>query len=190
MKNIKLTDVGQLKNELNKYRKGKKLDIRLFNQVARLTWLGRIVLSPLDPEDPDCRAWLLYLQPLDGLAREIITLDDDLNGMPFTSQIHILDAEQGERLAQIFQEACNSARESSKRSTSATSTSRSSSNPNESWSVCSHHCGRPLISARFVDIGTLEPLLFHATYTGIAEAQQHAAYFAWSEPGSQPRARS
>ena len=104
MKGIKLTDVGQLKTELNKYKKGKKLDIRLFNQVARLAWLGRIVLSPLDPEDPDCRAWLLYLQPLDGLAREIITLDEDLNGMPFTSQIHILDAEQGGRLAQIFQE--------------------------------------------------------------------------------------
>lgn len=104
MKEIKLTDVGQLRNELNKYKQGKKLDIRLFNQVARLAWLGRIVLSPLDPEDPDCRAWLLYLQPLDGLAREIITLDEDLNGMPFTSQIHILDAEQGGRLAQIFQE--------------------------------------------------------------------------------------
>jgi lipoate---protein ligase len=41
--------------------------------------------------------------------------------------------------------------------------------------VCSDPCGRPLISARFVDIGTLEPLLFHATYTGIAEAQQRAA---------------
>jgi len=104
MKEIKLTDVGQLKNELAKYKKGKKLDIRLFNQVARLAWLGKIVLSPLDPEDPDCRAWLLYLQPLDGLAREIIALDEDLNGMPFTSQIHILDAEQGEYLAQIFRE--------------------------------------------------------------------------------------
>jgi hypothetical protein len=104
MREIKLTDVSQLKNELNKYKKGKKLDIRLFNQVARLAWLGRIVLSPLDPEDPDCRAWLLYLQPLEGLAREIIALDEDLNGMPFTSQIHILDAEQGGRLAQIFQE--------------------------------------------------------------------------------------
>jgi hypothetical protein len=104
MKEIKLTDVGQLKNELNKYKQGKKLDIRLFNQVARLAWLGRIVLSPLDPEDPGCSALLLYLQPLDGLAREIITLDEDLNGMPFTSQIHILDAEQGAHLAQIFRE--------------------------------------------------------------------------------------
>ena len=104
MKDIKLTDVGQLRNELAKYKKGKKLDIRLFNQVARLAWLGKIVLSPLDPEDPDCRAWLLHLQPLDGLAREIIALDEDLNGMPFTSQIHILDGEQGDYLEQIFQE--------------------------------------------------------------------------------------
>src|SRR3990170_5833306 len=104
MKEIKLTDVGQLKNELNKYRKGKKLDIRLFNQVARLAWLGKIVLSPLDPEDTECKAWLLHLQPLEGLAAEIIRIDEDLNGQPFTSQIHILDAEQGESLAQIFQE--------------------------------------------------------------------------------------
>jgi hypothetical protein len=102
MKEIKLTDVGRLKNELAKYKKGKKLDIRLFNQVARLAWLGKIVLSPLDPEAPDCKAYLLHLQPLDGLAREIITLDEDLNGMPFAAQIHILDAEQGGRLAEIF----------------------------------------------------------------------------------------
>lgn len=104
MKSIKLADVGQLKNELNKYRKGKKLDIRLFNQVARLAWLGKIVLCPLDPGDAECKAWLLHLQPLEGLAAEIIRIDEDLNGQPFTSQIHILDAEQGECLAQIFQE--------------------------------------------------------------------------------------
>lgn len=104
MKDIKLTDVGQLKNELAKYKRGKKLDIRLFNQVARLAWLGRIVLCPLDPEDPECRAWLLHLQPLEGLAAEIIKVDEDLNGMPFSSQIHILDAAQGEALAAIFRE--------------------------------------------------------------------------------------
>lgn len=104
MKSIKLADVGQLKNELNKYRKGKKLDIRLFNQVARLAWLGKIVLCPLDPGDAQCKAWLLHLQPIEGLAAEIIRIDEDLNGQPFTSQIHILDAEQGECLAQIFQE--------------------------------------------------------------------------------------
>jgi lipoate-protein ligase A len=30
----------------------------------------------------------------------------------------------------------------------------------------------PLIPARFIDVGLLEPLLFHAAYAGIAEAQQ------------------
>lgn len=102
MKTIAVTDIGKIKNELNKYRKGKKLDIRLFNQVARLAWLGRIVLCPLDPEDPECKAWLLHLQPLEGLAAEIIKVDEDLNGMPFASQIHVLDAEQGEHLAAIL----------------------------------------------------------------------------------------
>ncbi|MBI3919143.1 MAG: hypothetical protein HY322_19295 [Betaproteobacteria bacterium] len=104
MKEIRLTDVGQLKNELAKYRAGKKLDIRLFNQVARLAWLGKIVLCPLDPEDPACKSWLLYLQPLEGLAAQMIKVDEDLNGMPFASQIHILDAEQGAALAGIFRQ--------------------------------------------------------------------------------------
>lgn len=104
MKDIKLTDVGQLRNQLAKYQKGKKLDIRLFNQVARLAWLGKIVLCPLDPEDTECRAWLLHLEPLEGLAGEIIKVDEDLNGMPFASQIHVLDAEQGNALAAIFRE--------------------------------------------------------------------------------------
>ncbi|MBX3652375.1 MAG: hypothetical protein KF771_13480 [Burkholderiales bacterium] len=104
MKDIRIVDAGALKNELAKYKKGKKLDIRLFNQVARLAWLGKIVLCPLDPEDPECRAWLLHLQPLEGLAAEIIRVDEDLNGLPFASQIHILDAEQGAHLADIFRE--------------------------------------------------------------------------------------
>ena len=104
MKTIAVTDVGKLRNELNKYKKGKKLDIRLFNQVARLAWLGKIVLCPLEPEDPECKAWLLYLQPLEGLAAEIIRVDEDLNGMQFASQIHVLDAEQGDHLATIFRE--------------------------------------------------------------------------------------
>lgn len=103
-KNIPISDPGALRNELAKYKKGKKLDIRLFNQVARLTWLGKIVLCPLDPEDTECKAWLLHLQPLEGLAAQIIKIDDDLNGMPFASQIHILDAEQGAALAAIFRE--------------------------------------------------------------------------------------
>lgn len=104
MKSIGITDIGKLRNELNKYRKGKKLDIRLFNQVARLAWLGRIVLCPLDPEDPECKSWLLHLQPLEGLAAGIIRVDEDFNGMPFASQIHVLDAEQGGHLAAIFRE--------------------------------------------------------------------------------------
>lgn len=103
-KTIPIAAQPDLKNALAKYRKGKKLDIRLFNQVARLAWLGRIVLCPLDPEDPENRAWLLHLQPLDGLAVEIIRVDEDLNGMPFAAQIHILDAAQGEALADILRE--------------------------------------------------------------------------------------
>ncbi len=99
MKQIKVTDVGQLKNELNKYKKGKKLDIRQFNQAARLAWLGKIVMSPLDPEDPECGAWLLHLQHPEGLAEHFLTLDEDL-----MSQIHILDAEQGTYLAEILRE--------------------------------------------------------------------------------------
>lgn len=103
-RSIPIADLGTLKNELAKYKKGKKLDIRLFNQVARLAWLGRIVLCPLDPEDPQCKSWLLHLQPPEGLAAQIIRVDEDLNGMPFASQIHILDAGQGAALAAIFRE--------------------------------------------------------------------------------------
>jgi hypothetical protein len=102
MKGIRIVDAGNIKNELAKYKKGKKLDIRLFNQVARLAWLGHIVLCPLDPEDPECKSWLLHLRPLEGLAAEIVRIDEDLNGMPFLSQIHILDGEQGAHLADIF----------------------------------------------------------------------------------------
>ena len=104
MKSIRVTDLGAIRNELAKYKKGKKLDIRLFNQVARLAWLGKIVLCPLDPEDADCKAWLLHMQPLEGLATEVIRVDEDRNGVPFTAQIHILDAEQGAALAAIFRE--------------------------------------------------------------------------------------
>lgn len=102
MKTINVTDVGRLRNDLAKYKQGKKLDIRHFNQVARLAWLGKIVLCPLAPEDPECQSFLLYLQPVDELARQLLTLDEDLNGQPFLSQIHILDAEQGRHLADIF----------------------------------------------------------------------------------------
>lgn len=106
-RNIPIADLGTLKNELAKYKKGKKLDIRLFNQVARLAWLGKIVLCPLDPDDPQCKSWLLHLQPLDGLAAQIIRVDEDLNGQPFSSQIHILDSEQGAALGAIFRDGMN-----------------------------------------------------------------------------------
>ena len=99
MKSIDVADIGALKNELRKYKLGKKLDISQFNQAARLAWLGRIVLSPLDPEDPECRAWLLHLERPEGLAGEMLELDVELIG-----RIHILDAEQGERLAEILRE--------------------------------------------------------------------------------------
>ena len=99
MKGIQITDVGTLKNELAKYRKGKKLDLRQFNQAARLAWLGRVVLSPLDAEDPDCRAWLLYVQRPEGLAEHCLVIDENL-----LQYIHILDAEQGTHLAAILEQ--------------------------------------------------------------------------------------
>jgi hypothetical protein len=99
MKSIDIADIGALKNELRKYKLGKKLDISQFNQAARLAWLGRIVLSPLDPEDPECRAWLMHLERPEGLAGEMLEFDAELLG-----RIHVLDAEQGERLAEILRE--------------------------------------------------------------------------------------
>ena len=99
MKSIDIADLGALKNELRKYKFGRKLDISQFNQAARLAWLGRIALSPLDPEDPDCKAWLLHLERPEGLAGEMLEFDVELLG-----RIHVLDAEQGERLAEILRE--------------------------------------------------------------------------------------
>jgi hypothetical protein len=99
VKTINLTDVGALRNELAKYRKGKKLDIRQFNQVARLAWLGKIVLSPLDPEDADTQSWLLYVQRPESLAEHVLVVDEDLYQF-----IHILDAEQGAHLAAILEQ--------------------------------------------------------------------------------------
>lgn len=98
MKGIQITDLGALRNELAKYKKGKKLGIRQFNQAARLAWLGRAVLSPLDPEDAECKAWLLYLQRPEGLAEHCLVIDEDL-----LQYIHILDAEQGAHLAAVLE---------------------------------------------------------------------------------------
>jgi hypothetical protein len=98
-KSIPLSDVGAVKNELRKYRNGRKLDIRQFNQAARLAWLGKIVLCPLDPDDAECRAWLLHLERPEGVAAASLELDEDLMG-----RIHVLDAEQGARLSEILRE--------------------------------------------------------------------------------------
>jgi hypothetical protein len=98
MKGIQITDLGALRNELAKYKQGKKLDIRQFNQAARLAWLGKAVLSPLDPEDAACKAWLLYLQRPEGLAEHCLVIDEDL-----LQYIHILDAEQGAHLAAVLE---------------------------------------------------------------------------------------
>lgn len=99
MKGIQITDLGALRNDLAKYKKGKKLGIRQFNQAARLAWLGKAVLSPLDPEDAECKAWLLYLQRPEGLAEHCLVIDEDL--LQF---IHILDAEQGAHLAAVLEQ--------------------------------------------------------------------------------------
>jgi hypothetical protein len=103
VKTIPVADVGTLKNELNKYKKGKKLTIAQFNQAARLAWLGRVVLSKLDPHDPQCGAYLLYVQPPEGVTGRIIEVEEEL-----LAQIHILDAEQGDYLAEIFREGMQS----------------------------------------------------------------------------------
>jgi hypothetical protein len=99
MKTLQVTDLSALRNELRKYQHGRKLDIRQFNQAARLAWLGRVSLSPLDPEDPECRAWLLHLERPEGLAGATLSIDEDLLG-----RIHVLDGEQGDRLAEILRE--------------------------------------------------------------------------------------
>ena len=96
---IPVTDVGALKNALRKYTHGRKLTIPEFNQAARLAWLGRIALSPLDPEDADCRAWILHLLPPEGLAERVLHLDEAL-----MARMHVLDAEQGGKLAAILRE--------------------------------------------------------------------------------------
>lgn len=98
-KTVPLTDVGALRNELGRYKRGRKLEIRQFNQVARLAWLGRVVLAPLDPEDPENRAWLLHLERPEGVAEQFLVVDENL-----FQRIHILDAEQGEHLAAILQQ--------------------------------------------------------------------------------------
>ncbi len=98
MKSIKVTDIGSIKNELRKYKAGKKLDINQFNQVARLAWLGKLVMQPLDPEDPSCKAYLAYVDYPDELAQHVLRTDDDLQGA-----MHIVDGDQALALIDVLQ---------------------------------------------------------------------------------------
>ena len=98
MKSIPITDVSSLKNELKKYKMGKKLEIPRFNQLARMAYLGLLVMTPLDPEDPSCKSFLVHIQEPQGLAAHFIDLDEDLQ-----DGILILDSEQSMAMAGIMQ---------------------------------------------------------------------------------------
>ncbi|OCB03540.1 hypothetical protein BBC27_07395 [Acidithiobacillus ferrivorans] len=98
MKSIPITDVSSLKNELKKYKMGKKLEIPRFNQLARMAYMGRLVMTPLDPEDPSCKSFLVHIQETQGLAAHFIDLDEDLQ-----DTILILDSEQSMAMAGIMQ---------------------------------------------------------------------------------------
>jgi len=97
MKSLKVTNIGEIRNELNKYKRGRKFDIHQFNQVARLAWLGRVVMQPLDPQDAETRSFLIYIQEPDELAAHFLNTDQELIGA-----MHIVDGEQAEALIQVL----------------------------------------------------------------------------------------
>ncbi|MCA1791799.1 MAG: hypothetical protein LC667_18690 [Thioalkalivibrio sp.] len=97
MKSLKVTNIGEIRNELNKYKRGKKFDIHQFNQVARLAWLGQVVMQPLDQEDADCKSFLMFIQEPDELPAHFLDTDQDLMGA-----MHIVDGEQAEALIQVL----------------------------------------------------------------------------------------
>ena len=99
MKSIKVTDIGSIKNELRKYKAGKKFDINQFNQIARLAWFGKVVMQPLDAEDPECRSFLLYADYPDDFIQHFLDTDQDLIG-----QMHIVDGEQAQALVKILEQ--------------------------------------------------------------------------------------
>jgi hypothetical protein len=99
VKSIKVTDLSAIRNELKRYKSGKKFDINQFNQVARLAWLGKVVMQPLDPQDPECKAYLLFADHPDALSGHFLNPDQDLVGA-----MHIVDGEQGEALAKIIEQ--------------------------------------------------------------------------------------
>jgi len=97
MKSLKVTNIGEIRNELNKYKRGKKFDIHQFNQVARLAWLGRVVMQPLDPQDAETRSFLIFIREPDELAAHFLDTDQELTGA-----MHIVDGEQAEALIQVL----------------------------------------------------------------------------------------
>lgn len=97
MKSIKVTNLGEIRNELNKYKRGKKFDIHQFNQVARLAWLGKIVMHPLDREDAECKSFLMYCDFPEEFQNHFLDVDQDIVG-----QMHIVDGEQAEALTKIL----------------------------------------------------------------------------------------
>jgi len=99
MKSIKITDISTIKNQLRKYTAGKKFDINQFDQIARLAWLGKVVLQPLEPTDPDCKSLLVYAEYPDDMVEHFLRTDDDLLG-----HMHIVDAEQGAALIKILEQ--------------------------------------------------------------------------------------
>lgn len=99
MKSVRIDDVGTLCRQLDVYRHGKKLNITEFNQLARLAWLGKVVMQPLDPDDGECESWLTYVDYPDPLANHILELDAELLG-----HMHLLDGEQGNALVQILRQ--------------------------------------------------------------------------------------
>lgn len=97
MKSLKITNIGEIRNELNKYKKGKKFDIHQFNQLARVAWLGRLVMQPLEPTDPECKAFLVYVHELDEFVQHFLDTDQELVGA-----MHIVDGEQAQALIEIL----------------------------------------------------------------------------------------
>ncbi|MGM0552811.1 MAG: hypothetical protein ACQETK_03225 [Pseudomonadota bacterium] len=97
MKSMKIANIGEIRNELNKYKKGKKLDIHQFNQVARLAWLGKVVMQPLDPQDAECKAFLVYIEEPEELAAHFLDTDQELTGA-----MHIVDGEQAGALVEVL----------------------------------------------------------------------------------------
>ncbi len=97
MKSMKIANIGEIRNELNKYKKGRKLDIHQFNQVARQAWLGKLVMQPLDLEDPECKAFLVFVQEPEELAQHFLDTDQELLG-----GMHIIDGQQAEALVDIM----------------------------------------------------------------------------------------